>query len=245
METLTEENPRTIGELVTENYRTAPVFKKYGLDFCCKGGRTIADACAEKGIDPAPLLSDLDRARADRPDSTDVANTWPLDTLADHIVEVHHTYVREAIEQLMPFLDKVSRVHGDGHPELHKVREAFMASAHELTHHMHKEEMALFPYIRELARADREGRMPAPPMFGSVRNPIAMMRHEHEVEGDRFAEINELTSGYNPPSYACRTYQATFALLRDFEEDLHRHIHLENNILFPKAAQLEQSLLGI
>jgi regulator of cell morphogenesis and NO signaling len=241
---MTEEKIPTIGELVTENYRTAPVFKKYGLDFCCKGGRTIADACAEKGIDPAPLLADLEKAADDRPDRADAATGWPLDHLAQHIVDTHHSYVREAIDQLLPFLDKVCRVHGDGHPELHKVREAFFASAQELTHHMHKEEMALFPFISELARAQREGRNPAPPMFGSVRNPIAMMKHEHETEGDRFALISELTNGYNPPSYACRTYQATYALLRDFEEDLHRHIHLENNILFPKSVALEQELLG-
>jgi len=230
----------TIGEMVAENYRTAPVFKKYGIDFCCKGGRTVEDACAQKGIDPAPLLADLEVATAlptgDIPDF----KTWPLDELADHIEQVHHRYVEEAITQLRPFLDKVCKVHGDHHPVLFQIQEEFYTGAGELAQHMKKEELVLFPHIRRMAKAKKAGEPIPPAPFGTVRNPITMMMDEHEAEGDRFERISALTEGYNPPEWACNTFRVSYALLKEFQDDLHTHIHLENNILFPKAMEMEQ-----
>lgn len=240
METTQEE--MTIGQMVAENYRTAPIFKKYGIDFCCKGGRSVEDACTQKGIDPTPLLADLERVSQEPvTDQTDY-RTWPLDRLADHIEQTHHRYVEEAITQLRPFLDKVCRVHGDHHPALFHIQDAFYTSAAELAQHMKKEELVLFPYIRKMAKAEANGEAIPPAPFGTVRNPITMMMQEHETEGGRFEHISELTEGYNPPEWACNTFRVTYALLKEFQDDLHRHIHLENNILFPKAMEMEKGV---
>ncbi len=237
---LTDE--KTIGELVAGNYRTAPVFKKYGIDFCCKGGRTIEDACASKGINPEPLLADLDKAFEIKDDSGNDYTAWPLDKLADYIIDEHHSYVERAILQVKPFLEKVAKVHGPGHPHLLEVRDLFFEASANLSQHMKKEELILFPFIKKMQMAKDAGEpMPQPP-FGSIGNPIAMMKAEHEDEGTRFERISELTNNYLPPEYACNTWQVSFHLLKEFQDDLHKHIHLENNILFPQALELEKVL---
>ncbi|MFC2175590.1 iron-sulfur cluster repair di-iron protein [Bacteroidota bacterium] len=229
----------TIGEMVANNYRTAPVFKKYGIDFCCKGGRTIEAACAAKNMNPQPLIADLAAAVKLKDDSSVDYTTWALDKLADHIEDEHHRYVEAATEQLLPFLDKVAKVHGERHPELLEINRLFKEMAGNLAQHMKKEELILFPFIRKMVKAHDAGlATPAPP-FGTVQNPIAMMKEEHEAEGDRFELISELSNGYTTPADACNTYQVSFALLKEFQDDLHKHIHLENNILFPKALAME------
>lgn len=230
---------KTIGEMVAENYRTAPIFKKYGIDFCCRGGRTVEDACLAKGIDPEPLINELAQI-ANRETKTDVDYTsWKLDRLANHIEDRHHTYVERATEELKPFLDKVAKVHGNEHPYLLTIRELFFESAGNLAQHMKKEELILFPFIKRMQLALDTGEpMPKPP-FGTVNNPISMMKTEHEDEGQRFETMSELTNGFNPPEYACNTWRVTYHLLKEFQDDLHLHIHLENNILFPKALELE------
>lgn len=230
----------TIGEMVAENYRTAPVFKRYGIDFCCKGGRTIEDACVSKGIDPKPLLADLETAISVKDDGDVDYTAWKLDRLANHIEDKHHRYVEEATEQLKPFLDRVAKVHGDGHPYLIEVRNLFYESAGNLAQHMKKEELILFPFIKKMQLAKDAGEpMPLPP-FGTVNNPISMMKAEHEDEGERFETMSELTNGFNPPEYACNTWRVSYHLLKEFQDDLHQHIHLENNILFPAALELER-----
>lgn len=140
----------------------------------------------------------------------------------------------------MPFLNKVVRVHSDRHPELAEVEQLFKASAEELTAHMKKEELVLFPYIRKMVKAENNKTSVEAP-FGTVQNPIRMMMHEHDGEGERFRKIAALTDNYNPSAAACNTYRVTFSLLKEFEEDLHLHIHLENNILFPKSITLEST----
>lgn len=232
----------TIGEMVAENYRTAPVFKKYGIDFCCKGGRTIEDACAAKGIDPLPLMADLEAAVTEKDADAVDYTTWKLDRLANHIEDVHHTYVTTAIEQLKPFLDKVAKVHGDGHPYLIDIRNMFFESAGNLTQHMKKEELILFPFIKKMQLAKDAGDAMPQPSFGTVENPIAMMRMEHEDEGERFEAMSILSDGFNPPEYACNTWRVTYSLLKEFQDDLFQHIHLENNILFPKALEMEAGI---
>lgn len=239
MEALAEQ---TIGEMVAENYRTAPVFKKYGIDFCCKGGRTIEDACAAKGIDPQPLLADLAAATSEKDSNAVDYSTWKLDRLANHIEDVHHTYVAEATEQLKPFLDKVAKVHGDGHPYLIDIRNMFFESAGNLAQHMKKEELILFPFIKKMQMAKDAGEPMPQPHFGTVENPIAMMKAEHEDEGERFEAMSQLTDGFNPPEYACNTWRVTYSLLKEFQDDLFQHIHLENNILFPKALEMEAGI---
>jgi len=231
-----------IGELVAQDYRTASVFKKYKLDFCCQGNKTIDDACKKKNIDSKPLLNDLNAVVQAKSEGATDYQTWPLDLLADYIEKKHHRYVEDKSLEIKPFLDKVCRVHGERHPELLEISEHFYATAGELAKHMKKEELILFPFIRKMAKAKQEGTKVDAPAFGTIENPIQAMMSEHTTEGDRLRKIEQLTNGYTPPEDACNTYRVTFALLKEFEDDLHKHIHLENNILFPKAIEMEKQL---
>lgn len=231
-----------IGELVAENYRAASIFKKYGIDFCCQGNRTIDDACTKKGIDSQPVVNDLNAAINQQDAEAIDYRSWPLDLLADYIEKKHHRYVEEKIIEIKPYLDKICRVHGDRHPELLEMNELFLKGTGVLVQHMKKEELILFPYVRKIVKAKQENIQADIPAFGTVQNPIEMMMNEHEAEGERFRKISELSNNYTPPVDACNTYRVTFALLNEFEEDLHLHIHLENNILFPGAIKLEQEL---
>lgn len=233
-----------VGELVAQEYRTAAVFKAFKIDFCCKGNRTIAEVCNKTGIDAPHLIKELTNVLQTSAANVDNANfnSWPPDLLIDYIEKKHHRYVRAKIQEIIPYLTKVASVHGETHPNLPIIRELFLQTAHNLTEHMMKEENVLFPYIRTMTNAIETGSDFAEPFFGSVQNPIAMMHHEHNDEGERFRQISQLTNDYNPPQYACNTFRVTFALLKEFEEDLHQHIHLENNVLFPKAIELENHL---
>lgn len=231
-----------LGELVARDYRAASVFKKYGIDFCCQGNRTIAEACEEKNVDSNDVLNDL-RQVADKEyaPGTDF-HLWPMDLLADYIEKRHHSYVELKILEIKPYLEKICNVHGQRHPELFAIRDEFQACAGELAAHMKKEEFILFPYIRKMVRAKQDGVKLDAPRFGTVQNPVQMMMDEHRVEGSRFERIEELTGNYTPPADGCTTYKVAFALLKEFQDDLHIHIHLENNILFPKAVALEGEL---
>ena len=234
----------TIGEYVAKDFITAAVFSKYGIDFCCKGNRTIEEACDKKNIDTTVLQEELETVLTTKDDSGIDFKSWPLDLLADYIEKTHHRYVEEKTQILLPFLDKLCKVHGASHPELFEINELFVGCAGELAQHMKKEELMIFPFIKEMAKASLTDELIAAPHFGTVKNPIAMMMAEHEAEGDRFVKIAELTNNYTPPADGCSTYRVTFAMLSDFEQDLHKHIHLENNILFPAAALLEQKFAG-
>ncbi len=230
---------KTVGELVAEDYRKAEVFKKFGIDFCCGGGKTVKDVCEKKGVDYAVLEKELLDAEKKAGSDTTNFNEWKLDALADYIVEKHHTYVKENIPMLLEFSKKVARVHGNANPEVVKIADLFQEAADELTHHMMKEENVLFPYIKELANKQKNGSNGLHPPFGTVQNPIRMMEMEHEQVGDLLKQIAELSGNYTPPAHACNTYRVEYFKLKEFEDDLHRHIHLENNILFPKAIELE------
>lgn len=231
-----------IGKLVAEDYRTASVFKKFGIDFCCQGNRTIADACSAKQIDTVKVIHDLEFAiQHDENNPVDYAS-WSLDLLLDYIEKKHHRYVEKTIVTLQPYLKKICKVHGENHSELFQINDLFNESARELTTHMKKEEFVLFPYVRKMVKAEEQGFKLDLPQFGNVQNPTEMMMNEHNTEGERFREISRLSDGYTPPRYACNTYLVAFALLKEFEADLHLHIHLENNILFPKVVELEGKL---
>ena len=232
-----------IGELVARDYRTASVFKKYSIDFCCQGNRTIQEACEKKNIDTKKVLEDLVAMMEAKSESTTDYQSWPLDLLADYIEKKHHRYVQEKTLEIQPYLDKICKVHGERHPELLEIKEEFNASAGELAAHMKKEELILFPFIRKMTKAKLENTKVDAAHFGIVKNPIQMMMNEHTVEGHRFMKIEELTNNYTPPQDACNTYRVSFALLKEFEQDLHLHIHLENNILFPKAIEIEKELI--
>ena len=240
MITLQKDSEKQIGQFVAEDYRTAAIFSKYKIDFCCNGGRTINEACKKKGIDSNVLLDELHSVLNEKRGESIDYKSWPLDLLIDYIEKKHHRYVEEKIPVLRQFLDKLCRVHGERHPELFKINELFTASAGELASHMKKEELILFPFVKKMVKAKLNEGAVQSPQFGTVENPISLMMQEHDNEGERFREIAKLTNDYNPPADACNTYKVTFAMLDEFEKDLHLHIHLENNILFPKAIKLEQ-----
>ncbi|WP_291865912.1 iron-sulfur cluster repair di-iron protein [Maribacter sp.] len=228
---------KTVGETVTENIKTAHIFKKYGIDFCCGGGISIAKACENKNVDFSQLEEEL--SIVDRPQKAYDYNSWKLGFLIDHIINVHHTYVQDSIPLILQYSNRVAKVHGHHYTEVLEINELFVAVANELTTHLQKEEMILFPYIKKMVSL--KGEIETPP-FGTVNNPVAMMEQEHEIAGDIFKKIAQLTNNYTPPENACNTFRALYAKLEEFEQDLHQHIHLENNILFTKAIQLEKEL---
>ncbi|MFK7780989.1 iron-sulfur cluster repair di-iron protein [Psychroserpens sp.] len=240
MEALEKNTQKEIGQFVAEDYRTAAIFSKYKIDFCCNGNRTVAEACNKKGINSNILMNEIETILNSKSGETIDYKSWPLDLLVEYIEKKHHRYVEEKIPVIRQFLDKLCRVHGERHPELFKINELFTASAGELTSHMKKEELILFPFIRKMVKAKLENGAVQSPQFETVENPIAMMKDEHDNEGNRFREIEKLTSNYTPPADGCNTYKVTFAMLEEFEKDLHLHIHLENNILFPEAVKLEK-----
>lgn len=227
-----------IGQVVREDYQKASVFKHHQIDFCCNGNRTIGEACESADIDTEQVLRELNTSTSDNKGNVDYSS-WPLDLLVSYIVKKHHRFVEEKITEIKPYLAKIVKVHGKQHPELLEVQELFLASAGELTQHMKKEELILFPFIEKMVESQLSGKALAPPNFQTVENPISMMQEEHDNEGERFRRIAELTNNYTPPADACNTYRVTFALLKEFEDDLHEHIHLENNILFPEAITLQ------
>lgn len=224
-----------IGDLVAQDYRLAPVFKSKGLDFCCQGQRSVKEACLKKGVDLSDLQEALSHAHSEGTIPAEKPQNWSLDFLCDYIENTHHRYVEQKIGEIKPFLSKVVKVHGNYHPELKEIEDLFTEGATALAQHMKKEELILFPYIRKMIQTLNSGKPLPEAHFGSLENPIAMMRAEHETEGERFAQIAELSHNYEPPQEACTTYRVVYAMLEEFEADLHRHIHLENNILFPGA----------
>ncbi|MDD7887942.1 iron-sulfur cluster repair di-iron protein [Flavivirga sp. 57AJ16] len=240
MEAIVKGSQKQIGQFVAEDFRTAAVFSDYGIDFCCRGHRTLEDVCNKNGIDPSELLDKLQNVLSTPTHQNIDYKSWPLDLLIDYIEKKHHRYVEEKTPVLLQFLDKLCKVHGEKHPELLKIDAHFKASAGELAAHMKKEELILFPFIKKMIHATISQSAIEAPHFGTVENPIAMMKGEHDNEGVRFREIAKLTNDYTPPADACNTFRVTYAMLEAFEKDLHLHIHLENNVLFPEAIKLEQ-----
>lgn len=237
------QKPVTIGEMVVADYRKAEVFRKYGMDYCCGGKKPLEEACHKKGIDPQLVQKELDELDLMPGKPQHDFEQWSLDVLADYIVANHHRYVADALPMLYELTAKVARVHGERHPELIKIAQHFDAVAQELQMHMVKEERILFPYIQQMAIASREGKPMAAPAFGSVENPIRMMEAEHESAGGAMEEIRQLSSDFTPPLDACTSYRVLFSKLNEFEQDLHQHVHLENNLLFPKAIAMEKERL--
>jgi regulator of cell morphogenesis and NO signaling len=238
-----QDSQTTVGGIVAEDFRAASVFQRFGIDFCCGGNRPVAEACRDTGVDPAVLQAELDAVLGPSDPAVPRFNTWELDLLAGYIVSNHHTYVRQAIGTLRVHTRKVADVHGERHPEVVAIAEQFEDVAQELTQHMMKEENMLFPYINALVSASRGGSVPVAP-FGAVANPIRMMEIEHQAAGDAMAAIRKLSGNYAPTEDACTTFKVTYQELHAFEADLHQHVHLENNILFPKALEIERRLKG-
>jgi regulator of cell morphogenesis and NO signaling len=233
----------TVGEIVKENYKTAQIFDRNNIDFCCGGGISLGKACEQANVEIALLLPELEAAvQANDPDSKYI-DSMELDELCDYIEKRHHAYVSDTVPFLSEKLTKLCNVHGENHPELFKVRELFETAAGNLTVHMKKEELVLFPYIKRMVAHKNNGNS-VPSEFGGINAPIQTMLDEHQAEGERFFEMAALTSNYTCPPDGCNTYRITYQTLKDFEQDLHRHIHLENNILFLKALALEEQIIS-
>lgn len=236
------ENAETIGEIVAKDYRKAQVFKNLGIDFCCGGKKTVAEVCEKKGIDPEEVERRLASIKGDNNNSETDYQKWDIGFLSDYIINTHHQYVRDNTAFILEIAQKVARVHGDRHPELIRLAELFSRVGNDLTLHMIKEEKILFPFIKQLAHIYKSGGTVPVADFGKVSVPIRVMESEHEQVGGDFEIIRELTNNYQLPVDACSSYTILFKKLEEYENDLHRHVHLESNILFPKAIQLEKEL---
>lgn len=232
---------KTVRELALESSSATRVFEKLGIDYCCGGNKPLEEACRAANLSAEDVQNALDAAQQES-NSTAVRD-WqrePLSELIVHINVTHHKFVRQEIARLGPLFEKVCGVHGKNHPELLHIQAVFRGLAQELTQHLMKEEMVLFPYIVRMEEAVIQGEPALPPPFGTVANPVVMMEHEHDSAGDALRAIRVASNGYVAPEAACASYQALYRALAEFEADLHQHIHLENNILFPRAIAMER-----
>ncbi len=232
---------KTVRELALGNSAATRVFEKLGIDYCCGGNQSLGQACRTANLAVDQVLDSLEMAE-EATRTAQKIHDWQKEPLADlitHIKNTHHKYTREEIARLGPLFEKVCKVHGKNHPELLHVRASFAGLAQELTMHMMKEEMVLFPYIVRMEEAVIQHEHVLPPPFGSVKNPVSMMEHEHESAGQALRAMRQASCSYTPPGDACVSYQTLYKALAEFEADLHQHIHLENNILFPRAIAME------
>ena len=228
---------QTLAEIVTSDHRAAAIFEKYQLDFCCKGKRSLGQACRESEIDVNTIIRELNNLSDTRNNGIIDYNEMTLTQLVSHITNTHHSYVKKEIPAIQGYLQKIVAKHGSRHPEMITVFETFNEIKEELECHMKKEELILFPRIIDMEKlAGKEKTIVFDRSYLST--PVTIMEHEHEEVGKLMEEIRYLTDNYNPPADACTTYRLSFASLQAFEIDLHRHVHLENNILFPKAMKL-------
>ena len=230
----------TLADLAATSLSAIRILEQHGLDYCCGGKQPFEQACVARGLEPEAILREIDQASAANLADRDW-QTAPLGDLVKHIVETHHAYLKLDLPVLHARIEKVVSVHGARDPEnLPRLEAVFAGLRSELETHLHKEETILFPFIELYGRAELQNRPVPQAPFGSIANPIAMMEREHAGAGDALAEIRRLTNNLTPPSYACTTVRALYEGLKVLEADLHVHIHLENNILFPRAIALEK-----
>lgn len=218
------------------------VFEKFGIDYCCGGSKTLAEACEGTGASPQEVIEQLEQSA--RPGAETDDRTWMMKSLHDlqtHILDTHHVFTRQELGRLGALFVKVCARHGKNHPELLELQEVYFALRNDLIPHMLKEEQVLFPFIESMEIAIGKRQAVPQPFFGTVNHPVRMMMMEHDRVGDLLRQLRQISSDYQPPADACMSYQALFHGLAGLEADLHRHIHLENNMLFPRAAEMEQS----
>jgi regulator of cell morphogenesis and NO signaling len=232
---------KTVRDFALENPAATRIFETLGIDYCCGGNRTLEEACATANLPIDEVLSSIEAATAA---VADTERDWPtarLGELIAHIQTTHHEYTRAEIEALPQLLDKVFLVHGAAHPELAQIRDTFGDLAAELRTHMMKEEMVLFPYVLRMEEAAARKAPMMPPPFGTVAHPVAMMVHEHDSAGEALRNLRAASNGFTPPEGACTSFRTLYRRLATFEANLHQHIHLENNILFPRAIAMERA----
>lgn len=228
---------QTVGEVAAVYPATTRLFEKLGIDYCCGGGQTLADACKATGLNYDTVANSLAELVESAPTPGRDWTKSSLSGLIQHIVTKHHEYIRSESPRLQALAEKVARVHGGRHPELQQVETIFSDAADELTMHAMKEEKILFPAIVQMEEQGASAMAASP--FGSIQNPIHMMMMEHDSAGAAFEELRKITSGFTVPADGCISYRTLFQALTEFEADLHQHVHLENNILFPRALELE------
>jgi regulator of cell morphogenesis and NO signaling len=233
----------SLAQIVNNNHKAAAVFEKYHLDFCCKGKRSLAQACGEQELPVSEVTQDLENIFSNESNNTALDfEKMNLTQLCDYIVQTHHAYVKSEMPQIYAYLQKVSSKHGDRHPELYKIFQTFSAVKEEMEGHMKKEELILFPRIKELQKlADNENAQ-LQLNIGYLQSPITVMEQEHDHAGGLLNDIRIFSNNYTPPQDACTTYRLCFAALKAFELDLHQHVHLENNVLFPKSIEIFKDL---
>ena len=231
---------KTVGEIAVEVPNATREFEKLGIDYCCGGSRTLGEACAEAKISVDEALERLQKSMttAHPPSDKDWQNQLLADLIA-HITSTHHVFVREECPRIQALAAKVVSVHGKNHPELLQVQETFSALAEELSVHLMKEEQILFPYVVRMEESVLAGEPAPPAMFGTVVNPVRMMMQEHDGAGNALRSLRSVTKDYVVPEDGCISYSTLYQALQGFEADLHQHIHLENNILFPRAVAME------
>jgi regulator of cell morphogenesis and NO signaling len=238
------ETGETVGQIAAKDIRKAAIFKKYGIDFCCGGKKSLEQVCKEKGLELTVVEEELENVKQSQPSSENF-DRWNIEFLADYIYNKHHQYYYDEAPVIKDLLTKVVDRHGAHFPELNQVQRLFLDLSQELNSHFQKEESIVFPFIKALVEAKKTGKTEELQNRFSLSQPIQMMESEHEEAGEILTEINELTNNYTSPSGACNSFQFLYAKLKDLEDDLHQHIHLENNILFPKALKLEKELRSI
>ena len=235
---------KTVRDLAVEIPGATRVFEKAGIDYCCGGQRSLADACASAGVTVAEMMNSLEFAKSS-PAPAEEPNFLcaTLAEIIDHIVTTHHVFTKTELQRLRALIEKVHGVHGDNHPELAQLRSLFQSLSSELEPHMLKEEMVLFPYIVRLETATQHQQSVSAPPFVTVANPVRMMMLEHEAAGYLLEKMRKLTNDYNAPADACFSFKTLYEALPALEKDLHQHIHVENNILFPRAVEMEGQLV--
>ena len=233
---------QTLAQIVTANHQTATVFEKYHLDFCCKGKRPLQQACSEKNLPVEQVIKELTETISNTVNREGaLLNYITLTQLCDYIVATHHAFVKQNAPQISIYLDKIATKHSDRHPELIEIANLFTQLKEEMESHMYKEENILFPRIKELEKHSVEFPL-AIPASVYLEAPISEMEHEHDGAGSLLEQLREKTNNYTPPADACTTYRVAFASLQAFEIDLHQHVHMENNILFPRAIEAANKL---
>ena len=235
-----EGDQETIGQIAVKDLRKAEVFKKYGIDFCCGGKKTVREVCQEKGIDATKIEQELQQVNTDNKTHNNAYNEWGLDFLADYIVNTHHRYVRKYLPELRGYALKVAQVHGDRHPELLEIQKLIETINEELSEHMVNEEKVLFTYVKKIVNA-RNNSLPLDKEGRNLASLIDELEEEHDHVGRCLDKIRALSNGYAVPDDACASYKLLYKMIQEFEDDLHIHIHLENNILFPKSVEMEKS----
>ena len=232
---------QTVREIALEQPTSIRVFERLGIDYCCGGRKPLSEACEARSLEVNAVIAALEEASAGTEERADDFAGKSLAGLCEHIVATHHEYVRRELPRLTALAQKVVNRHGVNHPELPLIEATLAKLGEELTQHLAKEEIVLFPYITKFERAIAEGGPKPQGCFGTVSNPIAMMTKEHDDAGLLLEVLRNKSNQYTTPEGACPTYHAFFDGLREFEQDLHQHIHLENNVLFPRAIEMELS----